>query len=163
MDLRSVAIIVLDHKGKIIFSNKVAQNLCECVPGLRSAEGKWTGLVPPDDEVMEFRPSDQSDQIRICRTYLTNGRPTVGYVGLFLHRPGYSREQRRARLQERFQFTQAELRLAEVLLDGNRPDMAADLLGVTIHTVRTYLKRLYRKLGVHSQASLVCVLNKALE
>ncbi len=163
MDLRSVAIILLDHQSKIIFSNKAAQDLWEGAPGLKTEDGEWTGLVPPDDEVMEFRPSEEAGPIRVCRTYLTNGRPTVGYVGLFLHRPGYSREQRRARLQERFQFTQAELRLADVLLEGNRPDKAAEALGVTIHTVRTYLKRLYRKLGVHSQAALVCELNKLLE
>ncbi len=163
MDLRSVAIVLLDHESKIIYSNKVAQELWACVPGLRSEEGQWTGLVPAEDEVMEFRPSEEAGQIRVCGTYLTNGRPTVGYVGLFLHRPGHSREGRRARLQERRYFTPAELRLTEVLLDGNSPDMAAEALGVTIHTVRTYLKRLYRKLGVHSQATLICELNKLLE
>lgn len=163
MDLRNVAVVILDHENKIIFSNIVAQDLCAGIPGLRSADGKWTGLIPDDDGVVEFKSGDQADQIRVCRTYLTNGRPTVGYVGLFLHRPGDLREVRRTRLQRRFQFTAAELRLVEVLLDGKRPDLAAEELGVTIHTVRTYLKRLYRKLGVHSQASLVCALNKGLE
>ena len=163
MDLRSVAVVILDHENKIIFSNIVAQDLCAGNPGLRSEDGKWTGLIPDDDGVVEFKPSDLADQIRVCRTYLTNGRPNVGYVGLFLQRPGDSREERRTRLQQRFQFTVAELRLVEVLLDGKRPDLAAEELGVTIHTVRTYLKRLYRKLGVHSQATLVCALSKGLD
>lgn len=58
-------------------------------------------------------------------------------------------------VQATFRLTPAELRLAEQLLLGRRPSEAAAELGVTIHTVRTYLKRLYQKVGVHTQAKLV--------
>lgn len=44
---------------------------------------------------------------------------------------------------------------------GRTPKEAAEELGVTIHTVRTYLKRLYIKLGVKSQAMLVRKLMQA--
>ncbi len=54
-----------------------------------------------------------------------------------------------------FHFTRAEVRLAEQLLLGRTPTEAAEALGVTIHTVRTYLKRLYHKTETHSQATLV--------
>lgn len=58
-------------------------------------------------------------------------------------------------LQAVFNLTRAETRLVEQLLQGRRPAEAARELEVTIHTVRTYLKRLYGKLGVKSQAMLV--------
>lgn len=58
-------------------------------------------------------------------------------------------------LQAVFRLTRAETRLVEQLLQGRRPAEAARELEVTIHTVRTYLKRLYGKLGVKSQAMLV--------
>lgn len=58
-------------------------------------------------------------------------------------------------LREIFHLTRAEARLVEQLLLGRGPSEAAQALGVTIHTVRTYLKRLYGKLGVNSQAMLV--------
>jgi DNA-binding CsgD family transcriptional regulator len=41
------------------------------------------------------------------------------------------------------------------MLAGHTPVESALEMGVTIHTVRTYLKRLYLKTGVRTQASLV--------
>lgn len=58
-------------------------------------------------------------------------------------------------LREAFRFTRAEMRLVEQILLGKTPAEAAEALGVTIHTVRTYLKRLYHKVGARSQATLV--------
>lgn len=58
-------------------------------------------------------------------------------------------------LQAAYRLTPAELRLAEQLLLGRRPSEAAEALGVTVHTVRTYLKRLYQKVGARTQAKLV--------
>lgn len=66
-----------------------------------------------------------------------------------------------AALQPVFRLTKAEVRLVEQLLLGRTPKEAAEELGVTIHTVRTYLKRLYIKLGVKSQAMLVRKLMQA--
>lgn len=58
-------------------------------------------------------------------------------------------------LREAFRLTRAEVRLSEQVLLGKTPAEAAEVLGVTIHTVRTYLKRLYQKTGAKSQATLV--------
>jgi DNA-binding CsgD family transcriptional regulator len=62
-----------------------------------------------------------------------------------------------------FKFTPAEVRLAEQVIQGHSPLQSAENLGVTIHTVRTYLKRLYHKAGVRTQAGLVRALMKAIE
>jgi DNA-binding CsgD family transcriptional regulator len=64
-------------------------------------------------------------------------------------------ETSRACLLAAYRFTRAEMRLVEQLLAGHTPAEAAQELGVTIHTVRTYLKRLYQKVGVKSQATLI--------
>ncbi len=61
----------------------------------------------------------------------------------------------RVLLQTVYHFTRAEMRLVEQLIAGRTPSEAAEVLGVTIHTVRTYLKRLYHKVDVRSQAMLV--------
>lgn len=163
MDLRSVAILLLDHDGMIVFSNASAVEILKSVPALKSSGGAWTGPLPAEGALVEFDPGGGAGQVRLSRTRLTNGHPETGYSGLLLVRPGQPRHTRRERLQQSWNFTRAELRLAEVLLDGHRPKEAAESLGVTIHTVRTYLKRLYRKLGVHSQATLVCALSKSLD
>lgn len=64
-------------------------------------------------------------------------------------------------LREAFRLTHAELRLVEQLLLGKTPAEAAQALGVTIHTIRTYLKRLYHKVGARTQATLVRTLIQA--
>lgn len=61
----------------------------------------------------------------------------------------------KAALESAYRFTRAEIRLAEQLLLGRTPAEAAQALGVTIYTVRTYLKRLYHKVGAKNQATLV--------
>lgn len=162
MDLSSVGVLLLDNTGKIVFSNPLATELLRATPDLKSPDGAWLGPFPPEGSVEELDADDGKAPCKVSRTRLTNCDPSTGYVGLLVGRAGLSREQRRARLQEIWAFTPAELRLAEVILDGMTPDAAASSLGVTIHTVRTYLKRLYRRAGVHSQATLVCALNRSL-
>lgn len=88
-------------------------------------------------------------------TPLTNGREGLSYHVMTIYDPERSSELSRACLVAAYRFTKAELRLVEQLLQGRVPAEAAEALGVTIHTVRTYLKRLYQKVGVRSQATLV--------
>lgn len=52
-------------------------------------------------------------------------------------------------------YTPAEGRLAELLARGHELKDAAQQLGVTYGTARTYLKAVFDKTGVHSQAQLV--------
>jgi len=49
------------------------------------------------------------------------------------------------------------------MIAGKTPAEAAVAIGVTIHTVRTYLKRLYHKVGVRTQATLVRTLLQTLQ
>lgn len=162
MDLSSVGVLLLDSTGKIVFSNPQAVELLQAAPDLKSPDGTWLGPFPPEGSVADLNADPGTVPCKVSRTTLTNCHPETGFVGLLVGHAGLSREQRRARLQERWAFTPAELRLAEVILDGMTPETAASALGVTIHTVRTYLKRLYRRAGVHSQATLICVLTKSL-
>ena len=57
----------------------------------------------------------------------------------------------RASLEVFYRFTRAEMRLVEQLLQGRMPAQAAEALGVTIHTVRTFIRSMYDKLQVHSR------------
>ncbi len=163
MDLRSLAIVILDHEQRVLFSNSAAHNFFSVFPSLKTAEGTWIGPTPPEGEVLELDGDSAGARIRLVRTWISNGRPNAGYAGIILCPLGIKPEDRRGKLLKAFEFTPAELKLVELLLEGMRPQTAATELGVTIHTVRTYLKRLYRKVGVRSQSTLVCALNKALE
>ena len=58
-------------------------------------------------------------------------------------------------LQRSCGLTPAEWRAMRGLASGLRPAEIADSLGVSVHTIRTQLKRAMAKAGVHSQAALV--------
>jgi DNA-binding NarL/FixJ family response regulator len=54
-----------------------------------------------------------------------------------------------------FELTDAEARLALALAEGQRIEEAAEVLGITLSSARTYLKRIFGKTGVTRQAELV--------
>lgn len=60
-----------------------------------------------------------------------------------------------ARLRSLYGLTPAEWRAVEGLLTGLRPAEIAVSLGISVHTIRTQLKRAMAKASVHSQAALV--------
>ncbi len=86
---------------------------------------------------------------------LTDGGTTPSHLLVALRTSWADSESRRQMLIHRFRLTPAEVRLAELIMDGHQPRSAAQTLDVSIHTVRTYLKRLYTKVGVKSLAGLV--------
>lgn len=59
------------------------------------------------------------------------------------------------RLRDIFDLTRAESRVAIALFDGASPKEAAEQLGVSFHTVRGHLVRIYEKTGTSRQAELV--------
>lgn len=61
----------------------------------------------------------------------------------------------RSLLAELFQLTPAEQRLAELLTQSLTPESCAERLGVSINTVRSQLRALFRKTDTERQAELV--------
>ncbi|MCL4794789.1 MAG: helix-turn-helix transcriptional regulator [Bryobacteraceae bacterium] len=86
---------------------------------------------------------------------LGNGSPVPQHLLLSIRAAWADSESRRQMLVRRYRMTPAEVRLAELIMDGHQPRSAAETLDVSIHTVRTYLKRLYMKVGVKNLAGLV--------
>jgi DNA-binding CsgD family transcriptional regulator len=58
-------------------------------------------------------------------------------------------------LAELFQLSPAEQHLAELLAQGLTPDGCAERLNVSINTVRSQLRALFRKTETERQAELV--------
>jgi DNA-binding CsgD family transcriptional regulator/PAS domain-containing protein len=56
---------------------------------------------------------------------------------------------------QRYGYTRTEARLAQLLADGHALRQAAEVLGVTYGTARVYLKTVFEKTDVHTQAQLV--------
>lgn len=53
-----------------------------------------------------------------------------------------------------FGLTPAEDRLLKILMGGANAEDIADILGISIETVRTHLKRSYAKIGVANREQL---------
>src|SRR5262252_4216392 len=53
-------------------------------------------------------------------------------------------------------LTPQELRLLKLLVEGHTYQGAADILKISIHTVRNYIRSIYEKLHVHSKSEAVC-------
>lgn len=63
-------------------------------------------------------------------------------------------------LADLFALSPAELRVAEVLVDGHSPAIVAQLLSLSEGTVRTHLRAIFKKTGTHRQAELVRLLTR---
>lgn len=152
----NLGILILDLSGRVLSANAEARAL---LPFAASV------FRDPDTvDLLALRPSANGGAARIewegvsievkLETML-NGGPEAAHLVLVLRATWLTSESRRRMLVQRFRMTPAEVRLAEAVVDGCTPAMAAERLGVTIHTVRTYLKRLYQKTGSRNQAGLV--------
>jgi DNA-binding NarL/FixJ family response regulator len=53
-------------------------------------------------------------------------------------------------------LTPQETRLLKLLVEGHTYQGAADLLNISIHTARNYIRSIYEKLHVHSKSEAVC-------
>ena len=70
-------------------------------------------------------------------------------------RTGSTADNRLALMQLAYGLTQQEANVALKIAAGLSPEQTAAELGVSIHTVRTHLKRNYEKMGVQGQTALV--------
>jgi DNA-binding CsgD family transcriptional regulator len=67
-------------------------------------------------------------------------------------------------IQRSLQLSAREHQIAQHIFDDNKAEYIAEDLGISVHTVNTYLQRLYFKLEVRSRSQLVlCILKKHLE
>ena len=58
---------------------------------------------------------------------------------------------------EALQLSPRELQITQAVFDDRAESTIAVDLGMSVHTVHTYLKRLYQKLGARSRVELVCI------
>lgn len=63
--------------------------------------------------------------------------------------------------QQLYSLSDAQIRLAQLIVEGSDLPQAAETIGVSVNTVRTHLKRMFEKTKVASQTALVRVLLSA--
>ncbi|HEY3442057.1 MAG TPA: hypothetical protein VGK29_14960 [Paludibaculum sp.] len=155
--MEHAGVILIGPQGRVLAVNPEARVILSEADGLAIEQdclATAAGPCPMEGLTRVIRPSGKEPYV-LWVTPLLNGSPTPSYRAVTIYQSNPRKPLDLALLRETFKFTRAELSLAEQILLGRRPQEAADALGVTIHSVRTYLKRLYNKAGVRTQAKLV--------
>jgi DNA-binding CsgD family transcriptional regulator len=126
----------------------------------QSVDCKKTGRSSalPVDATSCVRTPTAAYSIRGCR--VAAGRLAPGPSILVVVRRTTPAPPDAAELQARHGLTRRELEVAELVWGGFATAEVAIRLGISIHTARRHMERLYRKLGVHSHADAHRVLHE---
>lgn len=188
VDQLKVATVVLDERGRVVSTNRRAQDLLGHRSGLwvREDELQLEGRGQTEElqrriaKVLARVPSGAPQVVEAMRVPRKGDAPDLGLVirpvpvsqraegeaipavAVFISDPS---EQSDAPLQiitELFGFTPTEAQLSLLLANGLSLDEAAESLGVSRNTVRTHLRSVFSKTGVTRQPLLVRLILKSV-
>ena len=181
LDTLSSGMFLVDGKGRIVHANRSGHLMVSERSVVRANGGKLGAVSPHGDQVLldAFTAAGSGDAAlgRKGLAVPLHARDGIRYVANVL--PLTSGARRRAgacyaavatvfvskaaldlpsppeAIATEFQLTPAEVRVLFAVIElGNAPEVAA-MLGVSQHTVKTHLKRLFAKTGTARQTELV--------
>lgn len=182
LNMTAAGVIFVGHNGNIILMNPKAEELVRKRDGLLLARQRLSAVSYAEATFLQAlifgaaqtsngRGIDSGGTIPISRK---QGRPlsvtvaplrnvSVGLVQrpsavVFISDPDENVELPADFLSRGYGLTNAEARLAMVLLGGHSLKEAADFCGVTHNTAKSQLKSIFSKTGVQRQAQLVRLL-----
>ncbi|MHC2456678.1 DNA-binding CsgD family transcriptional regulator [Rhizobium leguminosarum] len=174
-------LIEVDADARILWTNRLARERMPGHPGLVAAAGRLRARQREYDPALReavrlaFRELQSQRPLNIapkqtwavalgedaaggplhCWVLLEDGKTLVSFDD------AETVARRIASAREVFGLSPAQTRLARLIVDGHDLAAAADLLGVSVNTLRTQLQRIFDKTGVRSQAALVRALLSA--
>lgn len=183
------SIIALGQNGQVTYQNQSARELLARNDGL-CLEGQLFSVHDPDarEKVEAFlesaRTADQPDldtqQLMIVVPRRSSGSPfklvmyklpfdrqqaaldeSQALAVALIYDPSTMNQLNENLLRHFYQLTQAETALAQALFDGRTLHEASADLGISVNTSRTQLRSIFKKVGVHSQATLLQELAKS--
>ncbi len=180
----TLAVIVLDRSGTIWAANDAARHRLDAYWSAGSLRGGWrlrdahsaarlakaandviSGSL---DTVRTVRLScpENGELLRFVVTPLDGRQSGTSPAGplatAFLASPGQLAPPPPQWLREVYDLSAVEADVAARLCGGWAPGRIAEALGISIHTVRSYVKAIFFKLGVHRQAEAVARIHQDL-
>jgi PAS domain S-box-containing protein len=164
---------VLDTTGNVRWINPAAERLLGDIRGRH-----YTSVVAPEDnrrarelfarKVIGASPATEATgvllstagvrvPVELSSVPLMNGERVVGVFGLIEERPGDSSTAPPPHLTPR------QVEVLRLLEQGHSTKQIAAELHLTIETVRTHIRRLFRALGVNSRLEAVAAARSASE
>jgi DNA-binding CsgD family transcriptional regulator/PAS domain-containing protein len=181
LELLPMAAALLNHDGAIILANKDAEHLVASGNGISTGPGGLrvrqlgrslmvadilrtrlaAGGDPHEGEIVVVQRS--CDDRPLHAAILPWGEPEASGPSrpaalILFHDPERPVELDAIALRKMFGFTEAEIRVATLLVNGRCADELACELGISPHTARTHLKRILAKVGAIRQIELIRIL-----
>lgn len=174
------AALVLDHEGRCVFATASAERLFDAEFGVRQSR-LWAadadsnarlyylsesirsplGSLTPEPLIINRGVKRRPLVIQPVRIVGENMDAWPGArVVLMLFDPSARPVADQGLLRQAFGLTNAEARVAVLVVEGLSPAEIAERLGLNVSTVRQYTKQLLAKLGVNRQAELVARLSQ---
>lgn len=174
------AVVAVDAQAKVLYANLAAEALLRSQTGVRVRDGVLHAPGAEDDRSLQSllrrltSPSGDGEGAAQCGTIalgrgasrlsVSGMRVFSGHSRYLASRPtvlltlvdrGARAPDREPLLRRLHRMTPAEARLAAALAEGVSLQEAAQRLGITHATARSYLKVLFRKTDTHRQGQLV--------
>jgi len=184
LDRNPTGVVMLDGLGRVVLANRAARAMAGRNDSFRLGADGIVALRPKDDAALRQligaalgtslgRGLSSGGALKLPRR-----TAKLGYVAMVTplsrresvlaqlmpaacvlitdpeSEPRYSP----AALRQLYGLTPSEARLAERLMAGDSPERAAQALGVTLATARTYLAAIFRKTETNRQSELVRLL-----
>ena len=187
MDILPVAMLRVDRKGYVHFKNLAAEELLADEGGVvLRRDGTLAASTSGATEHLRRTISKAADRAcaqsaagahclvprgtgrlpLICVLYRVGGNPDEpnGHgdptVAIAIKDPQASVSDGIEAFQAAFGLTKAEARLIGLLLEGRGLFEAAGHLGITKNTVRTHMRNIYGKVGMHRQTDLISMVER---
>jgi DNA-binding CsgD family transcriptional regulator len=167
-------VIVVDGEGAVLLVSRRAEQILTQRDGLVTHGGKLAASRPVDTARLRrmiartWRLADgpdrhASDGLQLARPSGRNPlvirivplKPKIAALAVLVCDPETRTQVDQSLLHQLYRLTRAEARLVAALAQGERLEGAAQALGVTLGTGRTYLKRVFAKTGVSRQVDLM--------
>jgi DNA-binding CsgD family transcriptional regulator len=168
-------LIEVDAEARMLWTNRLAREKLPGHPGLVDAAGRLRARQPAYDaglreavrlafvELQGQRPlsvapkqtwavalgEDDASVPLFCWVLLEDGKVMVSFDD------SETLTRRIAGAQDVYRLSPAQVRLARLIVDGHDLAGAANLLAVSVNTLRTQLQRIFDKTGVRTQSALI--------
>lgn len=175
LDHVSAPIFVTDVDGRVLIANRSAEDLCALSHAITIQAGKLNAFDHTRElhhaianaarqsgtraTTLRLRGPNDADQLQVLCAPLSAKADVASFwqrplAFVVVHRQGALPPTVDEILHGLFGLSNAEARVARLLVNGHAPSEVSELLNVTLFTVRSQMKAIFSKTGARRQAEL---------